>query len=66
MGLKEQNDKVDFDFEFFDQPEAIITLNWNQIADIMREVKEKGVVRKDLRWGTSYIEKEFKPETTNK
>jgi len=28
----------------------------------MREVKVKGVVRNDLRWGTSYIEKEFKPE----
>jgi hypothetical protein len=39
-----------------------IYLDWNQITDIMREVKEKGVVRKDLQWGTKYLEKEFKPE----
>jgi hypothetical protein len=38
-------------------------LNWDQISDIMREVKEKGVEHKDRVWGTSYIEKEFKPET---
>ena len=62
LGSQLQNDKVNFDFEFFDQPETTITLDWNQISDIMREVKEKGVVRNDLRWGTSYIEKEFKPE----
>jgi len=39
-----------------------VRLDWNQIADIMREVKEQGVVRKDRVWDTSYIEKEFKPE----
>jgi hypothetical protein len=37
-------------------------LNWSQVFDIMREVKEKGTLRKDPRWGTSYIEKEFQPE----
>jgi hypothetical protein len=36
-----------------------INLDWNQIADIMREVKEKGVVRKDRVWKTTYVE--FKP-----
>lgn len=45
-----------------DGPGIYIYLNWNQILDVMREVKEKGVVRKDRVWGTSYIEKEFKPE----
>ena len=39
-----------------------IQLDWNQIADVMREVKEKGVVHKDRVQGTSYIQKEFKPE----
>jgi hypothetical protein len=29
------------------------------VFDIMREVKEKGTPRKDPRWGTPYIEKEF-------
>lgn len=43
-----------------------IKLSWNQISDIMREVKEQGVVRKDRVWGTSYIEKEFKPVEQNK
>ena len=37
-------------------------LDWNLVPDIMREVKGKGVVRKDRVQGTSYIEKEFKPE----
>jgi len=39
-----------------------MTISWDQLSVIMREVKEKGVVRKDRVWGTSYIEKEFKPE----
>ena len=43
-----------------------IKLNWNQISDIMRKVKEKGIVRKDRVWGTSYIEKESKPDEQNK
>lgn len=43
-------------------PYGVLYLDWNQISDIMREVKEKGVVRKDRVWGTSYIEKEFNPE----
>ena len=49
-----------------DGPGIHVLVNWDQISDIMREVKEKGVVRKDRVWGTSYIEKEFKPETTDK
>lgn len=43
-------------------PDTIFRLDWNQISDIMREVKEKGVVRKDRVWHTTYIEKEFEPE----
>jgi uncharacterized protein YceK len=67
--FKGTNNAVEFHFGVMRQPdfpELTISLNWDQIVDIMREVKEKGVVRKDLRWGTSYIEKEFKPETTDK
>ena len=62
---KEKDNKLDFQFVFWtteNWPDTVITLNWNQISDIMCEVEEKGVVHKDLRWGTSYIEKEFKPE----
>ena len=36
---------------------STLQLNWNQVSDIMRTVKEKGTVHKDLRWGTPYIEK---------
>jgi hypothetical protein len=43
-------------------PYGVLQLDWNQLFDIMREAKEKGVVKKDRVWGTSYIEKEFKPE----
>ena len=34
---------------------ATLQLDWNQVSDMMRAVKEKGTVRKDLRWGTPYI-----------
>jgi hypothetical protein len=40
-----------------DWPDAIVQLDWTQVSDIMREVKAKGVGRKDLRWGTPYIVK---------
>jgi hypothetical protein len=45
-----------------DWPEAVMQLDWNQVSDILREVKEKGTLHKDLRWGTRYMEKEFQPE----
>jgi hypothetical protein len=54
---------LEFHFTFWareDWPRTV-NLGWSQISDIMREVKEKGVERKDRVWGTSYIEKEFKP-----
>jgi len=63
--LEETNNTVGFHFGIMSPPhnrDLNIYLNWNQIVDIMREVKEKGVVHKDLRWGISYIEKEFNPE----
>jgi hypothetical protein len=40
-----------------DWPDTVIQLDWTHVSDIMREVKEKGTVRKDVRWGTPYIEK---------
>ncbi len=38
-------------------PDAAVQLDWNQVADIMREVKEKGTVRTDPHWGTRYLAK---------
>ena len=62
---KETNNVLEFHFFIVSIPdwkELNISMEWSQLSDIMREVKEKGVVHKDLRWGTSYIEKGFKPE----
>jgi len=55
--LEETNGALKFCGPYFD-----FHLDWNLVPDVMREVKGKGVVRKDRVWGTSYIEKEFKPE----
>jgi hypothetical protein len=35
---------------------STLQLDWNQVSEIMRTVKAKGKVRKDLRWGTPYIQ----------
>ena len=62
--LNKKEDQLEIRFAFWNNDDwpRLFLLDWNQISDIMREVKEKGVVRKDRVWGTSYIEKEFKPE----
>ncbi len=57
----EKGDKLEVQLEFWmggnGWPEnATLQLDWNQVSDIMRTVKEKGTMHKDLRWGTSYIE----------
>jgi hypothetical protein len=61
--LRKLDDGVKIGAAFTGWTDQGIKLTWSQIYDIMRDVKEKGVVRKDRVWGTSYIEKEFKPET---
>ena len=53
---------IDVGVAFVDWTDRDIKLTWNQISNIMDEVKEAGVVRKDRVLGASYIEKEFKPE----
>jgi hypothetical protein len=57
----ERNNQLEVQLEFWqdqnDWPDnAMLQLDWNQVSEIMRTVKEKGTVRKDLRWGASYIE----------
>ena len=59
---EEKNGQLELQLEFWTQekdwPDKItFQLDWNQVSDVMREVKEKGVLRKDPRWGTPYIEK---------
>jgi hypothetical protein len=54
------NNQLDLQLEFWmggnGWPDnATLQLDWNQVSDIMRAVKENGTRRKDLRWGTPYI-----------
>jgi hypothetical protein len=52
--------KLEFWTEEKDWPDtSTLQLDWNQVSDIMRATKEKGVVRRDPRWGTPYLENEF-------
>jgi hypothetical protein len=58
----EKNGQLELQLEFWteekDWPDkTTVQLDWDQVSDIMRAVKEKGAVQKDLRWGTPYIEK---------
>jgi hypothetical protein len=58
----EKNGQLELQLEFWTQEKdwpdkTAFQLDWNQVFDIMRAVKEKGTVHKDLRWGTPYIEK---------
>ena len=58
----EKNGQLELQLEFWTQEKdwpdkTAFQLDWNQVSDIMRAVKEKGTVHNDLRWGTPYIEK---------
>ena len=53
--LEKSNDGVEFHYTIWPNSSADFSLGWGQITNIMREVKEKGIVCKDLRWGTKYI-----------
>ena len=62
MTPEEKNGWLELHLEFWteekDWPDtSTLQLDWNQVSDIMRDVKEKGVLRKDPRWDTPYIEK---------
>jgi hypothetical protein len=59
--LVDQGDKVEVQLEFYVNEHgwpdnSLLQLDWNQVAEIMRTVKTKGTMHKDLRWGTPYIE----------
>ena len=59
---KEKNGQLELQLEFWteekDWPDkTTVQLDWDQVSDIMRDVKAKGTVHKDLRWSTPYIEK---------
>jgi len=39
--------------------QSSISFDWHQVDEMMRAVKAKGVVQKDLRWHTEYIGEKF-------
>jgi hypothetical protein len=56
----EKNNQLEVQLEFWADESSwpdnsTLQLDWNQVSDIMLAVKEKGTVRKDLRWGTPYL-----------
>ena len=58
----EKNGQLELQLDFLTEEQnwpdrSAVQLGWDQVSDIMREVKAKGAVHKDLRWGTPYIEK---------
>ena len=58
----ERDGRLQLQLEFWteekDWPDkTTVQLGWDQVSAIMREVMEKGTLRKDPRWGTPYIEK---------
>lgn len=57
----ERNNHLELQLEFWmggnGWPDnSTLELDWNQVLEIMRTVKEKGTAHKDLRWGTPYLE----------
>ena len=69
---EEKNDRLELHLEFSsenkwsgadkDWPDkSTLQLDWNQVSEILRAVKTKGVVEKDLRWHTPFIGEKFQP-----
>ena len=66
---EEKNGRLELHLEFLSEgylsvekdwpDQSDLQLDWNQVSDILRAVKTKGVVEKDLRWHTPYIREKF-------
>jgi hypothetical protein len=52
--------QLEFDSDDKDWPEkSVLQLDWNQVAEIVRAVKTKGVRQKDVRWHTPFIGEKY-------
>ena len=58
---QEKSGKIDTEFSFYDIPGAVISLSWDQLSNIVDEVKTNGVQNKDLKWNLICVDKKFKP-----
>ena len=61
---EEKNGRLELHLDFWSEEkdwpdQSDLQLDWNQVSDILRAVKTKGVVEKDLRWHTPYIGEKF-------
>jgi hypothetical protein len=59
---EEKDGRLNVHLEFWTQAKdwpdkTTLQLDWSQVSDLMLEVKTKGAIHKDLRWGTLYIAK---------
>jgi hypothetical protein len=57
----EKNNQLQLQLEFWTEAKnwpnkSTLQLNWQQVSDIIREEQVKGTVRRDLRWGTPYVQ----------
>jgi hypothetical protein len=44
------------------RPDAVMRPHWNQVSDILREVRKQGTGHKDARRGTRCLAKDLPPE----
>jgi hypothetical protein len=59
-----KNGGLELQLEFYSEDkdwpdQSLLQLDWNQVSEMMRAVKKKGVVEKDLRWHTPFIGERF-------
>ncbi len=65
VSIEEKGDSLEFQFAVFrgeNWPNRVVRLSWSQVLEIMRDVKEHGVQRKDPQYGAIYIESEVKAD----
>lgn len=66
----EKNGGLEMRFQFWSNPEfgkepedwpdnSTLQLSWEQVEEILRAVKAKGVIEKDLRWHSRYIGEKY-------
>lgn len=65
-----KEDGIELAIEFWTNPaygaeredwpdDGVLQLSWDQVGEIMRAVKTKGVVEKDLRWHSQYVGEKY-------
>jgi hypothetical protein len=68
VGFTTNGNQMEFNLVVRNHPERheVVLVDWNQIADMMREVKENGVERQDSMSGTPFIEEQKNSEKNDR